>query len=121
MKIRKKIDINLEKLYSPPEIRRLYRENKISLIEYEDAIEFVKKNLKAIPDGLFGSYELVYNNKKLYFLNNGNIVYSNQILFYIKDSNNVALLCVTRHNNGCIKYTELSINFLENYKFMILT
>lgn len=120
MKIRRKISINLEKLYSPPEIKRLYRENKISLVGYEDAVRFIKENLKTVFDDVFG-YEWIYHDKKLCFMNNEIKVYSDQILFYIKDShNNVALLSITKHNNGCIKYTQLSTSFLENYKFITL-
>lgn len=119
MRIKQKIEI-LETLYSPSEIQELYQENKINLVGYKDAVEFIKKKLKTDYNSS-KNYKWIYYNKELYFLNHGRKVYSSEIAFYIKDTyNNVALLCATRHDNGYIKFAQLNTNFLEEYKFMAI-
>lgn len=45
MRIKQRIEI-LETLYSPLEIQELYQENKINLVGYKDAVEFIKKKIK---------------------------------------------------------------------------
>lgn len=119
MRIKQKIEI-LETLYSPSEIQELYQENKINLVGYKDAVEFIKKKLKTDYNNS-RNYKWIYYNKELYFLNHGRKVYSSEIAFYIKDTyNNVALLCATIHDNGYIKFAQLNTNFLEEYKFMAI-
>lgn len=120
MRIKQKIEI-LETLYSPSEIQELYQENKINLVGYKDAVELIKKKLKTDYNSL-RNHKWIYYNKELYFLNHGRKVYSSEIAFYIKDPyNNIALLCATRHDNGCIKFAQLNTDFLEEYKFMAIT